>query len=417
MEAEDELRKTDRMQLCAGAMRRDDYDETLFTTKLRDHVLTRKGLHFSTKCLGQVPKQEESQWERTEEIRQRVREAEEDKYRQVQVNKSALLLYTIAPVPLYDNVLGSVLGSSSKRDDCSWADVSGEELPLVFATIKACQRRRSPLVNASVLKLAPVPFSAAATPRAKRPRQAPPNPRRYKCELCSYSSIYKQALNRHYRVHTGERPYQCELCPRTFAQKCNMKLHLRRHGACPYQCRLCNRIFRHGMFRGGGRFSSRGASASVPQNVRRFHCSFCNYSTIYKQTLQRHHRTHTGERPFECEFCLKTFAQKCNMKAHQRLHTGACPYRCQFCQLGFSRRELLTEHLQQEHELQLAFKCGYCSGGFLTRHELWRHLRTCSPWGAPTPDAATIVASVVASVPASATQVSSTQPTSSPTTT
>ncbi|KAL1420795.1 hypothetical protein MTO96_023789 [Rhipicephalus appendiculatus] len=69
------------------------------------------------------------------------------------------------------------------------------------------------------------------------------------------------------------------------------------------------------------------------------------------------------------------------MKAHQRLHTGACPYRCQFCQLGFSRRELLTEHLQQEHEMQLAFKCGYCSGGFLTRHELWRHLRSCSPWG------------------------------------
>ncbi|XP_037529395.1 protein krueppel-like [Rhipicephalus sanguineus] len=159
-----------------------------------------------------------------------------------------------------------------------------------------------------------------------------------------------------------------------------------------------------GVYRGGSRSSSR---AAVPQNVRRFHCSFCNYSTIYKQTLQRHHRTHTGERPFECEFCLKTFAQKCNMKAHQRLHTGACPYRCQFCQLGFSRRELLTEHLQQEHEMQLAFKCGYCSSGFLTRHELWRHLRSCSPWGAPTPDA--IVASVVASVPVT------TQPPSSPT--
>nr|XP_050033173.1 zinc finger protein 467-like [Dermacentor andersoni] len=164
-----------------------------------------------------------------------------------------------------------------------------------------------------------------------------------------------------------------------------------------------------GAFRGGSR-SSRGALAAVQQNVRRFHCSFCNYSTIYKQTLQRHHRTHTGERPFECEFCLKTFAQKCNMKAHQRLHTGACPYRCQFCQLGFSRRELLTEHLQQEHEMQLAFKCGYCSGGFLTRHELWRHLRSCSPWGAATPDA--IVASVVAPV---TTAHMPPQPTSSPT--
>ncbi|KAL3210475.1 hypothetical protein MRX96_008718 [Rhipicephalus microplus] len=41
-------------------------------------------------------------------------EAEEEKWRQAQVNKSSLLLYrqhkdTIAPVPLYDNDLGSVL--------------------------------------------------------------------------------------------------------------------------------------------------------------------------------------------------------------------------------------------------------------------------------------------------------------------
>ncbi|KAL3190861.1 hypothetical protein MRX96_019113 [Rhipicephalus microplus] len=56
-EAEDELRKTDRMQLCAGAVRLEDYDEALFTTKLRDHVLTRQGLYFSRKCLGQVPKE------------------------------------------------------------------------------------------------------------------------------------------------------------------------------------------------------------------------------------------------------------------------------------------------------------------------------------------------------------------------
>ncbi|KAH7934678.1 hypothetical protein HPB51_028954 [Rhipicephalus microplus] len=56
----------------------------------------------------------ENQQGRTKEIRQRIKEAEEEKWRQTQGNKSSLLLYrqhkdTIAPVPLYDNGLGSVL--------------------------------------------------------------------------------------------------------------------------------------------------------------------------------------------------------------------------------------------------------------------------------------------------------------------
>ncbi|KAH8034238.1 hypothetical protein HPB51_021951 [Rhipicephalus microplus] len=62
----------------------------------------------------QVPLAAENQRGRTKEIRQRIKEAEEEKWRQAQVNKSSLLLYrqhkdTIAPVPLYDNGLGSVL--------------------------------------------------------------------------------------------------------------------------------------------------------------------------------------------------------------------------------------------------------------------------------------------------------------------
>lgn len=120
-----------------------------------------------------------------------------------------------------------------------------------------------------------------------------------------------------------------------------------------------------------------GTNGRTPRGVRRYHCSFCNYSTIYKQTLQRHHRTHTGERPFECEYCLKTFAQKCNMKSHMRLHTGECPYKCQFCHASFRQRHLLTSHLQEEHAVRLAFKCGYCASGFLTKHELWRHMKSC----------------------------------------
>lgn len=29
----------------------------------------------------------------------------------------------------------------------------------------------------------------------------------YACDLCSYETKYKSALNAHKRIHTGERPY------------------------------------------------------------------------------------------------------------------------------------------------------------------------------------------------------------------
>lgn len=50
------------------------------------------------------------------------------------------------------------------------------------------------------------------------------------CPVCGKRCLKKSDLERHVRVHTGERPFRCIVCGNTFSQKHNLFLHRRRKG-------------------------------------------------------------------------------------------------------------------------------------------------------------------------------------------
>ena len=49
------------------------------------------------------------------------------------------------------------------------------------------------------------------------------------CQVCGKGSRWPSEMERHMRVHTGEKPFACDMCSARFNQKVNMQMHRRTH--------------------------------------------------------------------------------------------------------------------------------------------------------------------------------------------
>lgn len=81
-------------------------------------------------------------------------------------------------------------------------------------------------------------------------------------------------------------------------------------------------------------------------------CPLCGRHTETQAKLRNHieYCRRAANPKFQCNVCMKTFAYKKDLEKHIRTHTGEKPYHCSYCSYCFADRSSLVKHRRRYHQ-------------------------------------------------------------------
>ncbi|XP_068226655.1 oocyte zinc finger protein XlCOF6-like [Palaemon carinicauda] len=256
---------------------------------------------------------------------------------------------------------------------------------------------------------------------------------KFECNGCKKSYRNRRGLNRHLRVHKGEKPYLCLICNRRYSYKHDLHNHVKNHTNSPleihklsdyvdkpFKCGICTQQFSfefdferhlkdHNKHIEGtveavdetelqeNQIPTVSSTSVVEENVDVVNgvlASDGSPENLYLRKL-RPKITKLQDKGIEncnvCIYCKKEFANKASYDEHfmkSMKSKGNKPYGCCVCFRGFSYKQCLQKHLEnhisdaQDGKETLKItkrkpsKCVVCHIVLSSKSELRGHMQT-----------------------------------------
>ncbi|KAF2883756.1 hypothetical protein ILUMI_22420 [Ignelater luminosus] len=147
-----------------------------------------------------------------------------------------------------------------------------------------------------------------------------PNEWKYLCTICGRKCVTQTALTVHIKRHSKEKDFSCHLCSKKFCTKSELSKHISSHSNMRlHKCNVCNQEYKDRKVMERHLTKKHGiGNAKIVERVKKFFCDICPKKFVGKRQLEKHIRSHNGEKPFKCELCDQTFICSSYIKGHMK---------------------------------------------------------------------------------------------------
>ncbi|XP_057651163.1 repetitive organellar protein-like [Diorhabda carinulata] len=170
----------------------------------------------------------------------------------------------------------------------------------------------------------------------------------YTCPQCGIDFANVDDFSAHLRIHKGKHPYMCPKCDAGFwtksAYEAHIPVHILKKVKQPvkkFRCDICAKEF--------SKLCDVERHTRVHTGEKPCICNICNKRFQQAHNLSKHLITHLHIKPFVCEICNKQFGRNDVLRRHLLTHSVDKPVKCSVCFKGFIRHSQLLQHMRQKH--------------------------------------------------------------------